>query len=53
VRDIKYREMKLGRTFVLRLEDGELVKQTVEAFAKEHGIECAYFQMEGAVKAGS
>ena len=51
--EIKYREMKLGRTFVLRLEEGEPIKKTVETFAKDHGIKCAYFQMEGAIKAGS
>ncbi|MGI6009650.1 MAG: PPC domain-containing DNA-binding protein [Methanomethylophilus sp.] len=50
---MQYREMQRGRVFVLRLEEGDLVKQSVEKFAKDHGIKYAYFQMEGSVKAGS
>ena len=36
---MKYSEGSLGRVFVLRLEDGDPLNTTVEAFAREHGVE--------------
>jgi uncharacterized protein len=35
---MKYSEGSLGRVFVLRLEDGDPLNTSVEAFAREHGI---------------
>ena len=35
---MKYTEGSLGRVFVLRLEDGDPLNTTVEAFAREHGV---------------
>ncbi len=36
-----YSEAKQGRTFVIRLEDGEIVHETLERFAIEQGIKAA------------
>jgi predicted DNA-binding protein with PD1-like motif len=36
---MRYSEGSLGRVFVLRLDDGEPLNTTVEAFARAHGIE--------------
>ncbi|MBM4274073.1 MAG: DUF296 domain-containing protein [Deltaproteobacteria bacterium] len=38
---MQYSEGKLGRVFVLRLEEGEKLNDTIEAFAREHRIGCA------------
>jgi predicted DNA-binding protein with PD1-like motif len=38
---MKYSEAKQGRTFVLRLEDGEIVHEEIERFAKEHAVKAA------------
>ena len=35
---MRYSEGSLGRVFVLRLEDGDPLNTTVEAFARDHGI---------------
>ena len=35
---MRYTEGSLGRIFVLRLEDGDPLNATVEAFAREHGV---------------
>jgi uncharacterized protein len=35
---MKYAEGRMGRVFVLRLEDGERLNDTLEAFAREHGL---------------
>ena len=35
---MKYSEAGLGRVFVLRLEDGDALNATLEAFARERGI---------------
>lgn len=36
-----YSEAKQGRVFVIRLEDGEIIHEKVETFAKEHSIKAA------------
>lgn len=36
---MKYSQGTIGRVFVLRLEDGELLNDTLEMFALEHGVE--------------
>ncbi|MFP4446913.1 MAG: PPC domain-containing DNA-binding protein [Desulfosudaceae bacterium] len=38
---MKYSQARQGRMFVLRLEDGEVVHQVVEAFARDQGIAAA------------
>jgi predicted DNA-binding protein with PD1-like motif len=35
---MKYSQGSIGRVFVLRLEDGELLNDTLEAFAAEHDV---------------
>ena len=38
---MKYSEAKLGRAFVIRLENGDVVHESIEQFAKEHAIKAA------------
>lgn len=38
---MKYSEAKPGRIFVIRLEDGDVVHETLEAFARDQGIHAA------------
>ena len=38
---MKYSQAKQGRIFVLRLEDGDIVHESIERFAKEQGIQAA------------
>lgn len=38
---MKYSEASLGRMFVMRLEDGEDLHETLEIFAQEHSLESA------------
>ena len=35
---MKYSEGRPGRVFVIRLEHGEIVHETVEQFARDHGV---------------
>lgn len=46
---MKYSEAKQGRTFIIRLEDGEIVHQEIEKFAKKHSINAGYLQIVGGV----
>jgi predicted DNA-binding protein with PD1-like motif len=36
---MKYTQGNIGRIFVLRLEDGDLLNDTIETFARDHGVE--------------
>jgi len=38
---MKYSEAKQGRVFIIRLEDGDIVHETLERFAVEHNIQAA------------
>ena len=38
---MKYSQAKPGRIFVLRLEDGDIVHEVIESFAREHAIGAA------------
>ena len=38
---MKYSSATLGRVFILRLEDGEIVHETIESFAREMNIKAA------------
>lgn len=44
---MKYTEAKTGRTFILRLEHGDVVTDTIQNFAKEKKIKSAYVQIVG------
>ncbi len=48
-----YSEAKQGRTFVIRLEDGEIVHETLETFAREQGIQQASLIILGGADKGS
>jgi predicted DNA-binding protein with PD1-like motif len=50
---MKYSEATLGRVFVLRLEDGEIVHEEIETFAQEHGIQSAAVLVLGGADEGS
>jgi predicted DNA-binding protein with PD1-like motif len=50
---MKYSEARAGRIFVLRLEDGEIIHDIIEAFALEHGIERAALIALGGADEGS
>jgi uncharacterized protein len=50
---MQYGEGRLGRVFVLRLEEGELLNDTIEAFAREHGIAGAMVMYLGGARDGS
>ena len=46
-------EMREGRTFVLRLDEGEVLHESVEAFCREKGIRHATVTAVGGVGPGS
>ena len=50
---MKFSPAQLGRVFVLRLEDGEIVHECLERFAAEHGIARAVLTLHGGADAGS
>ncbi len=50
---MKYAEAKPGRIFVLRIEDGEILHETIERFAKEKGIKAAAVLVIGGIGKGS
>lgn len=51
---MRYTEGSMGRVFVLRLEDGDPLNTTVEAFAREHGVQrgMAFYVGGGAPRTG-
>jgi len=50
---MKYTEGKIGRVFVLRLEDGDVVHACIEKFAADKGITGGGVLLVGGVDAGS
>ncbi len=50
---MKFSEARQGRTFVIRLEDGDLVHETIEQFAVDHGINAASLIILGGADRGS
>lgn len=46
-------EMRDGRVFVLRLEDGEVLHESIESFCREHGVRHATVTAVGGVDGGS
>lgn len=49
---MKVSEGKIGRTFVIRLEDGETVPDCIEEFAGENNISSAVCWLLGGIKSG-
>jgi predicted DNA-binding protein with PD1-like motif len=50
---MKYSEASLGRVFVIRLEDGDIVHESIERFAAEKGIQAAALILLGGADKGS
>ena len=50
---MKYSEAGQGRTFILRLEDGEIVHEEIERFARQHAIRAAALIVVGGADQGS
>ena len=50
---MKYTTANVGRIFVLRLEDGDVLNDTLEGFAREQGLRSALAFYVGGVAAGS
>jgi len=50
---VRYSEARSGRVFILRLDDGEVLHETIEAFASEHGIVSAALIVLGGADDGS
>lgn len=48
-----FSEAKQGRTFIIRLEDGEIVHETLEKFAADHSINAATVIILGGADKGS
>jgi predicted DNA-binding protein with PD1-like motif len=50
---MKYSQARPGRIFVIRLEDGDVVHEAIESFAREHAIEAATLVILGGADKGS
>jgi predicted DNA-binding protein with PD1-like motif len=50
---MKSTEVRQGRTFVLRLEHGEIIHETVEKFAYDNDIQAAHVSIVGGADKGS
>ncbi|MFC2007561.1 PPC domain-containing DNA-binding protein [Chloroflexota bacterium] len=50
---MKASEGKLGRVFILRLEDGDVVPDCIERFAEEQGISTGHVILVGGIGEGS
>ncbi|HMK65172.1 MAG TPA: PPC domain-containing DNA-binding protein [Thermodesulfobacteriota bacterium] len=50
---MQYSEAKQGRIFVIRLEDGEILHETIERFAADQAIRAAYLIVLGGADGGS
>lgn len=44
---MRYSEAQQGRVFIIRLEDGEIIHETIEKFAKEKNIKAAMLTILG------
>ena len=47
-----YSEGKIGRVFVIRLEDGDRLPESIEKFAKQHKIAVGQAILVGGIKGG-
>ncbi|RJR44949.1 MAG: DNA-binding protein [Desulfobacteraceae bacterium] len=50
---MKYSEARTGRVFILRLEDGDILHESVESFAREQGVRAAAAIVLGGADEGS
>jgi predicted DNA-binding protein with PD1-like motif len=50
---MKFSQARQGRTFVIRLEDGDVVHETIEQFARDQGIQAASLIILGGADDGS
>jgi predicted DNA-binding protein with PD1-like motif len=50
---MKYSQAKQGRIFIIRLEDGDVVHEEIEKFAREHSIKAAALTIIGGADEGS
>ena len=50
---MKYSEAKHGRIFIIRLEDGDILHEAIEGFAREKGINAASLIALGGADKGS
>ena len=50
---MKYSEAQKGRVFVIRLEDGDIVHEALEQFARDNGVQAASLIAVGGADAGS
>jgi predicted DNA-binding protein with PD1-like motif len=49
---MRHSEGRVGRVFVIRLEDGEIVPDAIEGFAVEHGVKVAHAIIVGGIGSG-
>jgi len=49
---MKYQEGKLGRVFVIRLEDGDIIPDCIEQFAAGENVSVGYAILVGGVSSG-
>ncbi len=50
---MKYSMVKLGKIYIIRLEDGEIIHEEIEKFAKKKGIKAGSIQVVGGIDKGS
>ena len=50
---MKYSEAKPGRIFVIRLEDGDIIHEALEQFARDHSVRAAALIILGGADEGS
>ena len=50
---MKYSQAKPGRIFIIRLEDGDVIHEAIETFARDQGIRAASLIALGGADAGS
>src|SRR5660397_8089 len=50
---MRYTEGTIGRVFILRLEEGEVLNDTIEAFARDQGVVRAFVSFLGGSADGS
>jgi len=50
---VKYCQARQGRIFIIRLEDGDIVHESIEAFARKHAIQSAALIVIGGADKGS
>jgi predicted DNA-binding protein with PD1-like motif len=49
---VKWSQGQLGRVFIIRLEDGDVLPQCIERFAEENGVAAGHIVLVGGVGGG-